>query len=286
MGIFDLLKSLVPGLAGGDPTAAGPAAPAPAASPTATTSPDPMMSPAPEAAAPAAPAGGVSALLAPGQPSTPPTQDAGLGGFLQRMVHKATAQDPATGMSMVDKIGAIGGNMTDFSGSTRGAEQGFHDQGAARVTHQLAADRRAKLQQLADSMGMSPREKLVFTADPEAWTKANAERLGYHDQAAGTTGYYGEPGTPGSSSTTAPLIGQHDGEGFKVTPEGITDLGGLAMSPEQQSQALIKKAQDAATAEYHRIMAGAAVTRANKPALGNGGSWLPAGAKVVGQGKF
>lgn len=252
-----------------------------------------MMSPAPEAAAPAAPAGGVSALLAPGQPSTPPTQDAGLGGFLQRMVHKANAQDPATGMSLVDKIGAIGGNMTDFSGSTRGAEQGFHDQGAARITHQLAADRRAKLQQLADSMGMSPREKLVFTADPEAWTKANAERLGYHEQAGGTTANYGEPGAPGSSSTTAPLIGQHQGEGYKVTPQGITDLGGIAPSPAQQAEEDHKAALEKATEAYHQALIGLgsqrnriAQQRADKPALGNGGNWLPAGAKVVGQGKF
>lgn len=296
-GIFDLLKMLAGGQ-GASPDAAGPlSGDFGSTPPTAQATPQPLsndIGAPPPGAAPAV--GGVSAALAspmpapaqtapmpagPPQPSTPPSTDQGLGGFLSRMVSKATARDPSTGMSFMDKLGDVGATMTDTTGYTQGAGA----QGQAEAASRVAQNRRAQLMQMAKSLNMSPREQIIFQADPEAWTKANATSLETANVPGGDSRVNGATGTV----TTAPKVGVENGEGYSATPSKVTDTGSLAVSPQQQLEAKVKQAQEAAMAAYHQAMVGVAqqnananTTRANKPpALGNGGSWR---GRVIGQG--
>lgn len=234
----------------------------------------------PPATAPATPPGAPSAV----QPSTPPATDPGLGGFLSRMVDRATTRDPSTGMSFLDKLNGFGASMTDASGSTSGAEQSVRDQGAQRVAAAQALQKRQKMQALADSLGMTPREKLIFTADPEAWVKANATGLETANVGGGDSRMNGATG----AVSTAPKVGMEKGAGYTQTPGQTTPTGVLPVSPQQQLDADQKAAQDKAMEAYHQAMitiaqqrANADTTRANKPPLGNGGNWLPPGARVV-----
>jgi hypothetical protein len=262
------------------------------ASPSAMASNDPAALSAPPP--PPAPMADESSLGMPAapQPSTPPSTDSGLGGFLSHMVSKATARDPDTGMSFMDKLGDLGGTMTDLSGSTQGAARGYERDAAGRVKATQDDAQRQQIAQMADHLGMSPREKLLFMANPDAWAKANADRLGFHDVAGGHTILEGDP-SAGGSTGFAPDVGVQNGVGFTATPGKTTATGTLPVSPEQQLKADLAQASETALAKYHEVMgraatanAGANVTRANKPpALGNGGSWLPQGAKVVGVGR-
>lgn len=211
-------------------------------------------------------------------PITPPTDagQGGLSGFLSHMVQKATHTDPATGMSFADRLGRFGGQITDMTGDTRGAAAGYQAHGDAN----LAASKRAKLQQMADSLGMSPREKLIFTADPEKWTAANAKNLEAATVPGGDTRV-----TPGAPPYSAPKYGEEKGEGYSATPTGITDTGSLAQSPAQLAEAAMKDAQEKSMALYHDLMAKAAARNADahmasatRPRVGaTAGGGLPPG---------
>lgn len=223
-------------------------------------------------------------------PSTPPQTDAGLGGFLQRMVQKATNRPDDTGTSFVDKLGQVGAGMTDQMGDSVGAQDRLQHQAQQRVAATQADAKQKQMNALADQLGMSPRERLIFLADPDAWIKANGPRLGFHQIAGGDTGEYGDPGSADHQVVTAPKVGVENGEGYSATPQKVTDTGGLQPSPQQQLQDAIKQAQEKALDAYHQHMAAAAqeraraeTTRANKPALGNGGNWR---GRVVGQGSL
>jgi hypothetical protein len=229
-------------------------------------------------------------MVTPGPgPVTPPATDAGLSGFLSRMVDRATKRDPETGLSFMDKLGQIGAQMTDQMGDTTGAQAALQKQAAQRVAAAQADAKQKQINDMADQLGITGRERLVFLMDPDAWVKANGERIGYHEIGGGSTGAYGEPGQPGSTTVTAPKVGVENGEGYSLTPGGVKDLGGLALSPQQQLQDQIKQAQQAAIEAYHQTMAKIAqqnadanTKRANKPSLGNGGDWR---SRVVGQGR-
>jgi hypothetical protein len=220
-------------------------------------------------------------------PVTQPDDGGGVGGFLNRMIAKANARDADTGMSFVDRLGRFGSQITDLSGDTRGAGAEYDRAAQQRVADAQAEQKRAELAKLADSLGMSPREKLLFQANPEAWAKAQGEREGYHQVAGGDVGVYGEPGLAGGSVVAPPKVGvTPGGEGYAAGANGLTNTGELPVSPEQRLQAEMRAASDAALARYHDAMSRAANTRANKPAgrgLGNGGDWR---GRVVGTGSI
>jgi hypothetical protein len=301
MGISDLLALLTGG--GGN---AGAAAPAPVAAPPDAPAAAPPSAPAqggvgaflsdtdpgaPDKATPPAPyqvAPSPSAAAPPPGPSTPPSDqtDSGLSGFLSHMVQKATTRAPDTGMSFVDKLGKFGGQLTDMAGDTKGAAATYDTAAAKRVKDTQDEAQRQRLIGMARQIGMSPREQIVFAANPDEWVKANAGNL--KDKVVGGGDTVLSPGQP---AYTAPKTGQEGGEGYSVTPSGMTDLGGLQPSPQQSAQDDVKQAQQEGLTAYHQAMvriakqrADADTTRANKPRLGNGGAWLPAGAKVVGVG--
>jgi len=296
MNISDLLAMLTGG--GGDAAATGPnanAAPpaggapqqgggiAPFLGDTDPGAPDQATPPQPyQVSAPPTPA----APAPPPAPSTPPSDEqdhGGLSGFLSRMVQKATNRDQDTGMSFIDKLGKFGGQITDMAGDTRGAAANYDAQAKQRVADTQAEAKRQQLQQMADALGMSPREKLIFTANPDAWVAANAKGLEPATLPGGDTRL-----VTGAAPYTAPKVGQEGGEGYSLTPDGMKDLGGLAPSPQQEVQNNVKQAQQAALSAYHQTMAKAAQVRAaadqqraNRPALGNGGDWR---SRVVGHG--
>jgi hypothetical protein len=251
--------------------------------------------PTPQAQAPVQPNGPMAQPpAAPPGPSTPPETDAGLGGFLSRMVQKATNRDPDTGMSFMDKLGQMGAQMTDQMGDTQGAQKALQLAAAKRVTDTQADQRREQMAKMADALNLSPADRLRFYADPDAYVasmnKVWENQNEVHDIGGGNTATFGKPGTADATTVTAPKVGVENGEAYSVTPNGAKDLGGLGLSPQQQLQDQIKQAQQAAIEAYHQTMAkiaqqnaNANTTRANKPSLGNGGDWR---SRVVGRGSI
>lgn len=291
MGIADILAMLS---GRGGEVAAPSATTTPAAAPaqggvgaflgdTDAGAPDQAAPPAPYQVAPAP-----TAAEPPPGPSTPPSDDGpdGVSGFLSSLLQRAATQNPDTGMSFLDKLGKFGAQITDMSGDTKGAAAAYDAAAAKRVATTQADTKSQQLTAMAKQLGLTGREALVFAANPDEWVKANAGNLKNMLVPGGDTVL-----SPGQPAYTAPKVGQENGEGFSATPTGMTDLGGLQTSPQQQAQNDAKQAQNEAVVAYHQAMvriakqrADADTTRANKPALGNGGAWLPKGAKVVGVG--
>lgn len=263
---------------GGDPAAAG-GNPGAVAGMLGGNSPDPMMTangPPPQtisdplALAPGQPDPSQNMALTqpPSAPVTPPTDHGSVGDFLSHIVQKATAVDPATGMSFADRFGRFAGQMSDLSGATKGAT----DQWQANMDRNAAAEGRAQLGKMADDLNMSPRERLMFQANPNAWVEANKSRLGYHDQAPNSTGYYGEPGQPGSTQQTAPAPPA-------PAEDPLTDLKKQAEIDEMKSRRALQDAQ----AGYYGVKTKQPYAPKAPKALGNGGDWQ---SRVVGRGSI
>ena len=82
--------------------------------------------------------------------------------------------------------------------------QAFKDRAAA-------AQKRQEMMAVADQLNLSPREKLVFLANPEEWSKQNATNYAFHDIAGGNTGVFGGNPATGGTAYTAPKLTDHDG---------------------------------------------------------------------------
>lgn len=195
------------------------------------------------------------------------------------------------GMTWADRLAIIGAGLKDIGGGSAGNLDAETKTIQNRQASAQQDQQRQQLMQMAKSMGLSPREMLTFMVNPQAWSTANAQRFGYHDQAPGSTATYGAPGEPDTTTDTAPVFGQEGGEGYELGPGGMKDMGGLAMSPSQQAVEAQRAQQAQLEADYHHQMAAAAEERAHaytsrvghlnsKPTGGSGG--LPAGIKLGG----
>lgn len=223
------------------------------------------------------------AFAPPEQQGAQPNGGGGLGGMLSRL-----ARPDAQGNTLLDRLGVIGAGLTDIGGSTQNAAANQRNLIASRRETDAKNARLQQLNALAEQLGMSPRERLIFMADPEEWAKQNATRLAFHEGAGGSTSHFGDPDM-GGHDTFNPQVGQVGGELYGIaSPTQANDLGGLAQSPQQkaaEAEAAAKLAEEQRYHDqldrYHGTMGDAAVTRSNRPPAGRGGggasTGLPAG---------
>ncbi len=86
----------------------------------------------------------------------------GIGDFFGK-INTGTAEKP----SFVDRLGMFGAQLQDIDdGGTRAAA--LQDRRDAQLDAQAKAQQRRELAQYADSLGLSPREKLLFMVNPQA----------------------------------------------------------------------------------------------------------------------
>ena len=100
---------------------------------------------------------------------------------------------------------------------------------------------------LADQLKLSGREKLVFLANPEEWSKQNATRYGFHDIAAGNTGAYGDP-TDGGKTYMANQFFRNDNVTGMQTANGTQNVqsGPLSADDIAKRQTALNGAMEAA----------------------------------------
>jgi hypothetical protein len=109
---------------------------------------------------------GILANLGNNTPPQPQVEQGGLRGWLSRI-----SQDGG----LLQRIGTLGLGLQDAAdgGNRVGQQRQMRDQQQARM----------RLNELANSIAMSPRERLLFQADPEGWVRANESR--FSDQKVG-----------------------------------------------------------------------------------------------------
>lgn len=108
----------------------------------------------------------------------------GIKGFFSTM----NDVNPETGLSKVDKLGRFGAQLQDIDdGGQRANEYGALSE--KRLGASQRAERNKQLMQLADSIGLSPKEKLLFLANPESFGGLLKEQLAPYSLAQGTRRY-------------------------------------------------------------------------------------------------
>jgi hypothetical protein len=160
----------------------------------------------------------------------------GMGGLLASL-KDATYTPDTNGMTFWDKLGAFGQTLSHaqagLDGSLGGAAGGGDPGMATLQAYKDRAAQQAQRQQLmatADQLGMSPREKLIFLANPEEWAKNNASRLGFHDVAGGNTAMYGDP-SMGGGALMAAKLGEHGDQLYTQGANGAQVTAQLAQTP-------------------------------------------------------
>lgn len=150
----------------------------------------------------------MTALGAPQQPR----------GFFQRiggMVQRGATPDQ-TGVSFFDKLGAFGASLRDDPAIGQYANQRLDMQRANALEQQqlqqAQAEKQARQQEInamADQLGLNPRERFMLSVNPEYITEIykNRDRV--------------ERGVQG-------------GAAYELGSEGLRNLGGLDISPQQQ----------------------------------------------------
>lgn len=122
---------------------------------------------------------GVLASLGNQAPPTGPTEQGGIRGWLSRAAQQG---------GFFERLGTFGAELQDIDdGGNRGERRS--QSLANRQAQQEAQQGRMRLNTLAQELNMSPRERLLFQADPEAWAKSNADRLAPYNLGAGDARY-------------------------------------------------------------------------------------------------
>ena len=137
-------------------------------------------------------------------------------------------------LGLMDKLGAVGGLMTDFSGNTSGAfamHVGMNRDKLARMVRQQEEEKRAKMvAQLVGGQGgaggMTPQMEAAAALNPQAVAKAIAEQqFGHHTVNAGDS--LVTYGAGGPQMQMAQKSFQHDNRVGTLGPDGFQtfDLG-------------------------------------------------------------
>jgi hypothetical protein len=157
-------------------------------------------------------------------PAAPAKQGllAGMGDRFASNLYGVEADQLQPGMrrqAVLDTMLNVGSSLSKGGTVADGVMGARSSARAGQAAAQEAAQRR-EMMTLADGLGLSPREKLIFLANPEKWAAANATRLEAANVGAGDSRVYGDPNA-GGSVYTAPKMVLDGGYGGTQTPEGV-----------------------------------------------------------------
>ena len=196
---------------------------------------------------------GVLASLGNQAPPTGPTEQGGIRGWLSRAAQQG---------GFFERLGTFGAELQDIDdGGNRGERRS--QSLARRQAQQEAQQGRMRLNTLAQELNMSPRERLLFQADPEAWAKSNADRLAPYNLGAGDARYI--DGQEVASRPRDPVYHEtNNGDFLQEGPDGL----GLAYElPDDPLQIQLLQAQIESEKAQGR-QRDAAANRANRPPVG------------------
>lgn len=214
-----------------------------------------MSSPLPGArrAAPVAAMGGGSlqsdagtGAVGPGAPSGTP---AGLAsGLALARKPEAMGAKPIPMWRTIVGAGLMGIGGDANAGATAMAMRGANQKAVA------AAEERKQLYAMADNLGMDPRERLLFAANPEKWAEANKSR--YEDRVLSQGQTLMRGGDKPSAAYYAPKSGVDGGVGYVEDETGFTTWGDeRPMNHAEGIREETAEMQAAAAVERNRIAA-------------------------------
>jgi hypothetical protein len=166
-----------------------------------------------------------AAMIAPvgdfaGSPTQAPPQSRGM---FSRFV------DPNSNVTGSQRLQMLGAALSDAGAGLNGQQggaaarmgQGLALQQEAALKRQEAlqkSQQQAQLVQMADQLGMDPRERLIFMADPAKWASANATRLEAYSLSPGA-----KRGVGGETVDYAPQFMELGDQVGRTTVDGGVD---------------------------------------------------------------
>lgn len=142
----------------------------------------------------------------------------GLLSGLQDLLHQAntgTAEKP----SFVNRLNTFGANLQDISdGGDRAAQ--IRNAQQQELERQQAAAQRQQMAQMADQLGLSPKEKFLLMANPKAFGELLKDQQSPYTLSEGQTRY----GPNNQVATSAPKTLTFGDQLLSVGPGGVQDL--------------------------------------------------------------
>lgn len=226
----------------------------------------------------AASQGGMKGLMAQAGPQMGAKNPEGVEreGFLSRVLGRL--QQP----EFFDRLNMFGAQLQDISdGGMRAAY--LREQSQSDEERALAQQQRQELDQLAQSLGMDPRERLMFLSDPESWAAANRSRYEAYTMDRGDRRMIG-----GEEIASAPDYGISADRIWTTGEDGLPQWGEqrpMSYSEDLEAQALAHRQQmDAERLRLAQAASARAAARAASRSQGGGASGgssggLPAGIR-------